>query len=397
MLLRPGCRPYPSLSLALASLILSAAPLVAQPSSPYGLNVHAPQRQDLVFLFDKVKDAGIGWVRIDFVWALIEREPGVSRWRAYDNIVRIARQHDLEILALIAYTPSWATDGPEIAGVPRDFGDWTDFCREAARRYRRDIFHWEIWNEPNLPAFWVGSRGDYIDGILRDGAAAIRSGNPKAEVGGPALAHFVGKGRDWYSWLADILNAAADDLDFLTHHVYDLDGPDGVTTRLEGPSLYGSEPGRWGEDEPALREVLDVLGWTRPLWVTETGWVSTRLDEKLQARHYQGFLDTWLVGDPQRSWLDKVFFYEIRDAEDPRIEKYGILRFNGQEKPAYWTYADFISAHPPLVVEPLPDVPPPGDGPGGTPRNEPVPPDTPAATDPGPGPQRPPERHGNRP
>lgn len=333
----------------LCLLLSSPLSLTAQSFSPYGINVHAPEGNQLHPLFDSVRQAGIGWIRIDFVWALVEPEPGIARWRVYDDIVAAARSRNLQVLALIAYTPAWATDGPEISGVPRNASDWSDFCYRAAERYRNDIRYWEVWNEPNLRNFWAGSRLQYIEGILQPAAAALRAANPEAQIGGPALAHFVSQGRDWHSWLPEILRGAGGELDFLTHHAYDLDGPAGVTHRLAGQTPHGGDPARWGVEPPSLREVLDSVAWDRPVWLTETGWVTSRLDETRQARHYQGFLDEWLAGDPERSWLEKVFFYELVDDRHPHIPKYGILRFSGRPKPAYQVYRDFIAAHPPVL------------------------------------------------
>lgn len=347
------------------SLLLLAASLEAQSSSPYGINVHAPREERLPLVFDKVAQAGIAWVRVDLVWAFVEPEPGLSDWEVYDDIIEAARSRNLDVLMVIAYTPAWATDGPEISGVPRNVSDWSDFCYRAAERYRDDVDSWEIWNEPNLRRFWTGSRLEYIERILRPASAAIRAADPDALIAGPGLAHLVSRGRDWHGWLLDILREAGDDLDLLTHHAYDLDGPEGVTQRLAAQTPYGSDAARWGEVQPSLREVLDWVGWDRPVWLTETGWVTTRLDETLQARHYRGFLEEWLTGGPARSWLAKVFFYEIQDDRDPRVDNYGILRVSGREKPAYRVYRDFIAAQPAAPEDGGESPAPPDSDPGG--------------------------------
>jgi len=338
----------PTTLLGALCLLLCPWSLGAQIESPYGVNVHAPEGEHLRFLFDKTVEAGIGWVRIDFVWAAIEPAPGVERWRVYDDIVRVARARNLRVLALIAYTPAWATDGPAISGVPRRASDWSDFCYRAARRYRHDVFHWEIWNEPNLPHFWSGTRLEYIEEILEPGARAIRAANPNARVGGPALAHFVGEGRDWHDWLLDVLHEAGEDLDFLTHHAYDLDDPGGLTRKLVDDTPSGGDPAGWDREPPSLREVLDQTSWSGPVWLTETGWVTTRLDESRQAAHYRTFLERWFASENQgNGLLARVFFYEIQDDRNPQAGKYGILRASGREKPAYRVLRDFIAGRSP--------------------------------------------------
>jgi hypothetical protein len=152
------------------------------------VNVHAPEGEDLVRLLDRTGEAGIGSIRIDLVWALVELEPGVDDWSRYDALVDTARARGLEILAILAYTPAWATDGPELSGVPREPWRWADFCRRAVTRYRGRIRAWEVWNEPNLERFWAGSREQYLEEILVPGVEAVRAADPDALATGPGLA-----------------------------------------------------------------------------------------------------------------------------------------------------------------------------------------------------------------
>lgn len=355
--------------------LLAPSPLRAHDAagSPFGLNIHAPVGESLGFLLDRTAGVGVGWVRIDLVWAAVEPEPGLERWKDYDALVAAARARGLEILAIIAYTPAWATDGPAISGVPRDVGDWSDFCFRAASRYREQIHHWEVWNEPNIQRFWSGSRAEYLKTILVPAAAAIRAANPEAKVGGPALAHGTTEGRDWHGWLADVLREADESLDFVTHHLYDLDDPAGVLARLSGTTEHGGDPSRWNEVEPSLREVLAHAGFDRPVWLTETGWQTTRLDESRQAELYRRFLDLWLGSDRRPDGLtagpEKVFFYELMDSRDPRFAKYGLLRSSGRPKPSYVALRDFIAAWVPPPGDDDPPEPPPGELPPKQPRD----------------------------
>lgn len=352
------------LLLAQLAVASAAAQLAVETGSPFGVNVHAPENEQLVLLLDRAAEAGVGWVRIDFVWAAIEPEPGIERWRAYDAIAAAARERGLAVLAILAYTPAWATDGAAISGVPRQVATWSDFCYRAAARYRGVIDHWEIWNEPNLRRFWSGSRSEYVERILRPAAQAIRAANPEARIGGPALAHHVGEGRDWHGWLLDVLREAGDELDFLTHHAYDLEDPAGVLRRLTAVTPFGRDPARWGELEPSLREVLAVAGFDRPVWLTETGWVTSRRDESRQADHYAHFLDLWLAGGPAPVWPARVFFYELQDDPDPSVPKFGLLRPSGRRKPAFGVLRERLAAYAPPPVEGEPPLEPPNeDGP----------------------------------
>ena len=332
----------------LLAFLLSPAAWGAAPS-PFGVNIHAPQGNDLAAQLDKARAAGIGWVRIDFIWAAAEPVRGKYDWRVYDALAAAAKARGLQVFATIAYTPGWATDGPAITGVPRNPDDWRRFCFRAAKRYRGKILYWGLWNEPNLPRFWSGSRQQYIDVILKTGADAIHSGNPAAKVGGPDLAHLTAGDADWYDWLRRTLLEAGDRLDFITHHVYDSDGNRDVTSRLEAKTLFGGKPSFWDAVAPSVKEMLRSAGWfgRKPFWLTETGWESAQVSESRQAVYYGGLLGGWFSDRSGRDWIERVFFYELQDAPVADGLSWGILRPDGSPKPAYDAYGGFIKSYTP--------------------------------------------------
>ncbi len=337
----PSPKPLSKRIVGLVSgLVLSAAgavPLAAIDESPYGLNIHAPQGVEIARRLDKVQASGVKWVRIDFVWAWVEPAQDQFVWQPYDELVAAARARGLWVFATLAYSPAWATDGRPMIGVPRRVEDWTDICVRAAQRYRDSIEVWGLWNEPNLDHFWAGSRQQYLDVILRPGAAAIRSANTEAKIAGPDLAHLAGDGRDWFTWLKDVLERAGDSIDIVTHHLYDRDGPRDVTDKLDRSTQFGSTPALWPLFNPSVREVLTKVGWFgRPFWLTETGWVAdSGASESAQASHVSGFLNEWFTQRPGHEWIDKVFLYELADDPTPSVPKWGLLRSDLSEKPAF--------------------------------------------------------------
>jgi polysaccharide biosynthesis protein PslG len=343
----PKIRSLLPLLLLVLTFGAGSLPASAAASSPYGVNVHAPQGATLAAQLDRVKAAGIGWVRIDFIWAAVQPDRDTWDWSAYDAIAAAARKRKIEVYATLAYTPGWATDGPEIIGVPRDPADWAEFCSRAAKRYKSTIRTWGMWNEPNLPRFWAGSREEYVDAILKPGADAIHAAVPNARAAGPDLAHVTTGSADWYNWLRLTLLEAGDRLDIITHHLYDTDGSRDVTSKLEKSTTFGSRPSLWDAVNPSVREVLKTTAWYRqkPFWLTETGWESARISEDRQAANYTGLLGDWFTGGGNgRDWVNKVFFYELQDP--PTDFTWGLLRADGTLKPAYGAFKSFIRAHP---------------------------------------------------
>jgi hypothetical protein len=331
-----------AVAVAFTVATLAAPPLAAQDVSPYGLNVHAPAGPRLALL-DHAAASGAGWIRIDFIWAAIETSPERYDWRLYDRLIAAAEARGLQVLAIIAYTPKWATDGPELSGRPRDPILWRRFVTRAVERYRGRVEAWEVWNEPNLPHFWAGARRQYLDEILRPGAEAIRATDPLAKVAGPGLAHL--ESRDWHFWLLDVLEEAGGSLDVVTHHAYDRDGHGDLTRKLDASTPFADDPDFWRAVPPSVREVVKLAGARgKPFWLTETGWESSEAGEAAQAANYRGFLATWFGGARSRDWIDKVFFYELEDAGADFT--WGLLRPDRSRKPAFEALRSFVVENP---------------------------------------------------
>ena len=358
--IRPFALSYPgsfhvSLLTLLAVFLCEPWLAVAEAKDPYigdriGIDIH----DGTVFgtvgknraLLDRISDAGIGWVRLDFDWWRFEPAKGSFDWTVHDEVVTQARARGLNIFASIGYTPAWATDAEVRTGVPRNVNDWTSAVSAAVRRYKDDIQHWGIWNEPNTTAFWKGNRQEFIDVIVKPGADAIRAWNPNAKVLGPELAHFFSTGRTWYLWMEDILSQAGGKIDIITHHTYPRPlsaSHASITSLLNKTTVFGDNPDRWGflGVYPSVREVFRELNWNGDIWLTEFGWRLTDSSEQQIADNYTGLFNDWLTGHPDRDWIDKLLLYH------GATDEYGLFNPDGSPRQAYYAIEDFIESQMP--------------------------------------------------
>jgi len=318
---------------ALVGVMAALTPLPAQ-SSTFGINAHVPSPA----IQNNIVAAGIGWVRIDVVWGLIEVHRDTFDWTRYDTLVDTLEGRGLRIFATLQGTPQWATSGSEFSGVPNDPDDWREFCYTVASRYRGRVDAWGFWNEPNLDHFWEGTRTQYIDEILLPGIEAVATADPGALLVAPDLAHL--SSGDWDDWLAQVLDDAAPLLDVVSHHVYPSNGTAGdVTDKL-------TEGGSLPFDPPSVREVLDDGGWAdRPFWLTETGVESDAYGQTGQASFYENLLGLWFGVAGSHDWIDRIFFYEMADSSNDPTLSWGILEAPPglERKLAYFAYLDFIA------------------------------------------------------
>jgi len=107
---------------------------------------------------------------------------------------------------------------------PRDPRAWADLIRRLAahwvERYGvEEVRRWyfEVWNEPNLRAFWAGTRQDYFT-LYRHTAAALKEVDAGLRVGGPATAK-----NEWVTEFLDFCARERLPADFVSTHHYPND------------------------------------------------------------------------------------------------------------------------------------------------------------------------------
>ena len=192
--LRAARRGFPLVLLALALLAL-AAPAQARPSrSFFGLQAWTTPSQAE---FKTISRAGTGSFRAVLVWGGVERSPGDRDWSSFDAVVERAARSRLSVLPVIAVSPRWASANPLHPPLsPAARGAFARFVADATARYRprgrfwsenralpyRPVRAWQVWNEPNLPAYWGKPSARGYASLLRIAAKAVRSSDRGAKV-----------------------------------------------------------------------------------------------------------------------------------------------------------------------------------------------------------------------
>lgn len=294
-------------------------------SLPYGINVHQVGNDVL----KKVVDAGIKWIRTEAHWFAVEIQKGVFDWSQIDRVVSYADSNGLSILLMIGYTPAWANGNQGINYPADNVGDWENFVRIAVNRYKSRVKYWNIWNEPNSVDFFAPGKDVFVEKVFLPAAKVIRSEDPSAFIVGPGLAHLVSLNEEWYFWMKYILTEGSGYIDIVSHHIYKNEGVFYIYQMLEE-----------GEDfVPSVQQIIEESGYgSMPFWITETGWNTREFSESVQSDRYLEMLQE----RQEKSYPDKIFFYEIIDDPTPGIDPWGILRSDLSEKPAYTVYKDFI-------------------------------------------------------
>lgn len=172
-------------------------------------------------------------VRVGFLHNLTDVAPSdvflrplrPTAWRGSEASVSLKRVRSLGAKHTIVLSDLWSSAkwgwqpfyGDHHWGPPYiqldHFGDWV---RRIAQRFKgRGLLYWDIWNEPDEPAFWDGSAEDYFETfavaerVLRDELGK------NARVVGPSLAAWR---PDWIRGLAEFCSRRGCRLDAVDWH-----------------------------------------------------------------------------------------------------------------------------------------------------------------------------------
>lgn len=348
MALRRRLRPALPVLASLATLAAGAAPADAAPRRAFfGVNLAGDAaRAD----FAELDKGRVGAARIGFFWHDVEPTRGASRaWDKYDRLVEGAAVAGTDVLAVLAGTPSFATDGSNDPPRTRSARTgYTAFVRDAVRRYGRGgdfwsahpdlpyrpIVNWQVWNEPNLDLYWDGDPDprEYAS-LLAENARAIREENPDARV---VLAGLPGGqgANQMHRYLAALYRVpgARAAFDAVAIHPYAVDVR-GVLGALE-----------------RVRRVMNRAGDRRTsIWVTEIGWATgyTGSFNSVSPRDQGAHLTRTFRALAQRRGryrIAGVIWWSFRDAkvkQDFWVDYCGLFLADGKAKPAWKAFKRF--------------------------------------------------------
>lgn len=270
-------------------------------------------------------------------------------WAPLDALVAAAAKRHLPVLPVIVGAPLWdgQLDKGAVLAIPRHDGAYANFCKALVKRYGvhgtfwrthgpvAPITAWQIWNEPNVPAFWMPQPfvNRYV-GLLRAARTAIKSVNPHAKIVLAGLAN--------YSWqaLRQIyqIRGARNLFDIVGLHPY-TKTPQGVITIL---TLGRQIMRRYGDESKPM--LADEISWPSSLGQTpHTLGFDFAVTEAGQARNVAAALPL-LAADRTKLGLLGIYYYTWASTEHRNglaFDFAGLLKLVGDRlvrKPAFYAF-----------------------------------------------------------
>ncbi len=283
-----------------------------------GVCSHASLGNDIALTFSAANSVGATWIRDEIRWDHVEKTIGVLEMPSYAQWVDEANKSGINALAILAYgnpiypagklTDAEKADGrfvncampvrdgdPNTTSDDEYFNAFLTYVDFVSKEMKGKIAAYEIWNEPDIKAFNAkdATPADYAE-LLKHSYEIIKKNDPDAIVVGCVLANDT-------EYLKGILsNGAAEYMDALSFHFY----------------LGKSSPENGARNMMnRIKRVVNEFGINdMPLWLTETGWATSNVDENTQAQYtlknaviYEDFLmDNSISG--------QYFVYELHDS-----------------------------------------------------------------------------------
>ena len=289
--------------------------------------------------------AHAGWIRFDLNWNVIQYNgPSSYDWAPFDNVVNAARARGIKVLGILTYTPPWARPAGSTSHTPpTDLNTFATFARAAATHFAAEgVHHYEIWNEPNISAFWTpGPDPVRYTQMLKLAYTAIKAVDPSAFVVSGGLAPYGSYGAGDAQHMNPInflqamyANGARTSMDAVGWHPYAF--PYGI-------AYYNwSAWSQMNATSPSARSVMTANGDSaKQIWATEfgepTGTSTRSVSQADQAKYVTdsyAALKGW-------SWAGPAFLYSFHDngTDLTNIEQnFGVLHYDWSSKPAFGAY-----------------------------------------------------------
>jgi len=279
--------------------------------------------------------AGAGSNRYQLNWWDVEPEPGRRDWSLPDREIAAFRAAGLEVTVLLHAPPEWAREPgyrwvPANLALPWNAPDnaWGRFVYDVARRYRGTVRYYEIFNEPDMRAYWDGSPAQYAR-LLAVAYRAIKAADPEARVVMAGMAYWSNPrfAEEVLQALRALPGAGEEGyfFDVAAWHWYS-----------QVDQLYDRV--RWA------RELLIRYGMgDKPIWINETNlplWGAGPgpqeptpgfgTPEEQAAFIVQAFVNAFAAG------AERVFVFRLDDGA--MDQTFGLVRNDGSPRPAYLAY-----------------------------------------------------------
>ncbi|MEA2637910.1 MAG: polysaccharide biosynthesis protein PslG [Chloroflexota bacterium] len=354
MFARAAARPRPSswagrgvlrrasLALLLASAIIAAVASSAAWGAEPGVAVPGPGALHV----GEIKAVGTHWVRMFVTWPDIEPARGAysASWlTSYEQSFSQLPAGSKVILDVVD-SPQWETGSANEHAPPANPNDYAAMLGMLAQRFGARVAAYEIWNEEDAPAWWVGAPNPaaYAQ-LLKAAYPAVKAGEPNATV---VLGGMTGND---FQFLEGVYAAGAKgSFDAVGVHT------DTACNKFSPYEFLRGPDNRMLTDSfLAYREVHGVMlanADDKPIWMTEMSWRTTTASCNEGA--WAGKTAAGVSDATQATYLRQAYHCLAQNPyvqvalwfplQDEGSILSGLVRADGSRKPSFAAMRDYV-------------------------------------------------------
>jgi len=288
----------------------------------------------------------------------------VYNWQYVDELFDSMLNMGVKPFVELGFMPSAMASGPETifwwkgnVTPPKDPAKWEALIEALlthwTERYGENevaTWYFEVWNEPNLSAFWIGDKGGRTDAefdvyareeyfkLYTSTARAVKSVSARYRVGGPATA-----GNAWVP--ETIAFCAANDvpIDFIsTHHYCVMSGY--LDENGSAGTVFAPNRDAMISDVKHVREQIQKSSMPGlELFYTEWSSSYTPFDPIHDSYHSASFILNKLKGIGNAAqgmsyWTFTDIFEEAGPRTTPFHGGFGMVNYQGIRKASFYAY-----------------------------------------------------------
>jgi hypothetical protein len=293
-----------------------------------------------------IEELGVSTIRVPLQWQLVKTQPGEYDWSTVDQLLKVVQTKQIEVLFTIRTNFQEGSQkhkrkrgAIQITPELLDKKGWVDFVGTLANRYRGQGVSYEIENEVNEGAFWKGTLEQYLE-LLGAGYDVIKKADPNTKVLPSAMrcgilqnspSGWMGE-RAWKwhdGWLKPIFSAKKFDVVNVHNYYFPSDiTANGLTFRSYLHHIHNL--------------MKDSGLGDRPIWITETGFVSLPTDTsgRMDNSSYEKQA-AWLTEAYRQAFefgVERVYWLLLRDRKETYFGSMGLEDAKGDPRPSWNAY-----------------------------------------------------------
>jgi xylan 1,4-beta-xylosidase len=198
-------------------------------------------------------------------------------------------------------------------------------------------WYFEVWNEPNLDAFWKGADKQEFFRLWKETYQAIKQVDNSIKIGGPSAAR-----AEWIEEFIGWTRQEQCEPDYIITHVYNNDSANAPLSPFAGPQTdkINDSPNFLSGVVKGVRELVDSLGFKGEVHFNEWGRSWFPSDDVRETPNEAAFIVKSMAECSQYAdyfayWCLSDIYDQLGYTHQAFAGTYGMLNIHGLKKPSY--------------------------------------------------------------